>query len=151
MIEIKARRLHEQAVLPKSWSDQACGLDLHALLLFDDGRPGNNAIVSANSTKEIDTGISIECPRGYYAMVVSRSGMARRSLFVTNSPGIIDPDYRGELKVLLYNGGFQPHYVKHHDRIAQLIILPFIPAQVREVSELTPTVRGVAGFGSTGQ
>lgn len=150
MIELKVHRLHPEAILPKSWSDQACGLDLHALLLTDEGRP-NNAIVSRQSSREIPTGITIECPRGYYAMVVSRSGLARSGIFVTNSPGIIDPDYRGEIRVLLYNGGHQAHYVKHGDRIGQLIVAPFVPAIAREVEALTPTARGSAGFGSTGR
>lgn len=149
MIEIKVRRLHAEAVLPKSWSDQACGLDLHAMLLTDGGRP-NNAIVSQGATRAIPTGLAIECPRGYFAMVVSRSGLARSGIFVTNAPGIIDPDYRGEIQVLLHNGGFRAHYVKHGDRIAQLIFAPFVPAGVREVTELSETVRGTAGFGSTG-
>lgn len=149
MIEVKIRRLHPEAILPKSWSDQACGLDLHAMLLTENGRP-NNAIVSKNASRELPTGIAVECPRGYYALVVSRSGLARNNIFVTNSPGIIDPDYRGELKVLLYNGGFQAHYVKHGDRIAQLIFAPFVPASVREVEVLSETLRGEAGFGSTG-
>jgi len=83
-------------------------------------------------------------------MVVSRSGLAGIGVFVTNAPGIIDPDYRGEIKVLLYNGGFQAHYVQHGDRIAQLIIAPFVPATCREVQLLTETARGEAGFGSTG-
>jgi len=150
MIEVKVRKLHKEAVLPKSWSDQACGLDLHALLLTEEGRP-NNAIVSKSSSREIPTGLSIECPRGYYAMVISRSGLARSGIFVTNSPGIIDPDYRGELKVLLYNGGYQAHYVKHGDRIAQLVFAPFVPARARLVEELTETERGADGFGSTGR
>lgn len=150
MLEIKARKLHPEATLPKSWSDQACGLDLHALLLNDQGRP-NNAIVSKGACRAIPTGIAIECPRGYFAMVVSRSGLAKRGLFVTNSPGIIDPDYRGELHVLLYNGGYEAYYVKHGDRIAQLIVMPFHGAKVREVTELTETERGESGFGSTGR
>lgn len=149
MIEVKMRKLHPEATLPKSWSDQACGLDLHALLLTEQGR-ANNAIVSKGASRSIPTGIAIECPRGYFAMVVSRSGLANRGIFVTNSPGIIDPDYRGELHVLLYNGGYEAHYVKHGDRVAQLIFAPFVPASVREVNELTPTLRGEAGFGSTG-
>lgn len=149
MLEVKVRRLHPAATLPKSWSDQACGLDLHALLLTEDGRP-NNALVSKGAGRTIPTGIAIECPRGYFAMVVSRSGLARGGIFVTNSPGIIDPDYRGEICVLLYNGSYQHHYVKHGDRIAQLIIMPFNGAKVREVTELTETERGSSGFGSTG-
>lgn len=149
MIEIKARKLHPEAFLPKSWSDQACGLDLHAMLLTENGRP-NNAVVSRGATRPIPTGIAIECPRGYFAMVVSRSGLASRSIFVTNSPGIIDPDYRGEIHVLLYNGGYEAHYVKHGDRVAQLVFSPFVPASVREVDDLSETLRGTAGMGSTG-
>lgn len=83
-------------------------------------------------------------------MVVSRSGLALRGIFVTNAPGILDPDYRGEIEVLLYNGGHEAHYVKHGDRIAQLIFAPFTPASVREVEALSETERGAKGFGSTG-
>lgn len=151
MIEIKARRLHPEAKLPKTWSDQACGLDLHALVLTDENRR-NKVMIPPNMTMKIRTGISIECPRGYYAAILSRSGMAAsKSMFVTNSPGIIDPDYRGELLVMLYNGGVQTQWIEHHDRVGQLIILPFLPAMVREVTELSETERGTSGLGSTGR
>lgn len=149
MIEVKMRKLSPEAVLPRTWSDQACGYDLHALLLDINGR-ANNAMVAPGATRNLDTGIAIECPRGYFAMVMSRSGLAKESIFVANSPGIIDPDYRGEIKVLLHNSGWKPFYVKNGDRIAQLVFAPFVAANVREVQELSDTVRGSSGIGSTG-
>lgn len=136
-------------MLPKSWSDQACGLDLHAMLIDRNGKK-NSAIVAPNSVRKIPTGIAVECPRGYYAFVCSRSGLAGNSIFVANAPGVIDPDYRGEIVILLYNGGHTSHYVQHHDRIAQLVIMPFLGAYVREVDVLSETARGDRGFGSTG-
>ena len=114
-------------------SQQSCGLDLYAFLLTDEGRP-NNIMLPPNMTRPVRTGIGVDCPRGYFGVICSRSGIARsNSIFVANSPGVIDPDYQGELSVLLYNGSHMPFYVKHHDRIGQLIVLPFTPASVREV------------------
>jgi dUTP pyrophosphatase len=150
MSSIKFKKLHPGASIPRRHSELAIGLDLHAFCLDTNGRT-NHVIVAPHSTRTIPTGIAIE-PIDCYVFVCSRSGLASKSLFVANAPGIIDPDYRGEIKVLLFNGGHETAYIRHEDRIAQLI--PFqhsFPIETEEVEELTPTERGTSGFGSTGR
>jgi len=136
-------------MLPKNWSEFAAGLDLHAYLLSENNRP-NTLLLPARTTRNVETGIAIEVPPGHFGAVCSRSGWAKHSVFVANAPGIIDPDYRGEIKVLLYNGGIENQYIKHGDRIAQLVIIPFSLTRVIETTKLSETDRGTAGFGSTG-
>jgi len=83
-------------------------------------------------------------------MVCSRSGLASRGIFVANAPGIVDPDYTGEIKVILFNGSQEPHYVRQGDRIAQVLIIPFFEPGFAEVDRFPPTERGERGFGSSG-
>jgi dUTP pyrophosphatase len=125
------------------------GLDIHAFLLTDEGRP-NNLVLPPRTTRNVPTGLLIEPPSGRFLMVCSRSGLAAKSIIVMNAPGIIDPDYRGELRVLLFNGGYESFYIKHEDRIAQLIVMAALTADGEEVNELSRTERGELGFGSTG-
>lgn len=98
----------------------------------------------------VPTGIEIEVPPNHFGAVCSRSGLAGRSIWVANAPGVIDPDYRGEIKVLLHNGGIETQYIKHDDRIAQLLIIPYAAATVLVTSKLSETARGSSGLGSTG-
>lgn len=149
MIELKFKPALEGAILPRRYSDGAVGYDLHAHLLSETGRPIKQ-LIPPNSTRNIRTGLLIEPPPGHFVMVCSRSGLAKRSVFVANSPGIIDPDYRGEIMVLLYNGSHESHWVQHEERIAQLVIMPAAEAVLYWVPELSRTERGEAGFGSTG-
>lgn len=149
MLEIKFKKLVPDAILPQSQTPGSVGYDLHAHLLSETGRPIKQ-LIPPNSTRNVRTGLNIELPPGYFAMVCSRSGIAKRSIFVTNGPGIIDPDYRGEVMVLLYNGSHESHWVQHQERIAQLVIMPVTYATMIEVDELSLTERGEAGFGSTG-
>jgi len=146
---IKFRKLHKEAQIPRAQTPGSIGIDIHAFLLTDTGRP-NNLVLPPRFTRIIPTGLAIEPPLGKFLMVCSRSGLATRSIFVTNGPGIIDPDYRGELQVLLYNGGHESQYVKHGDRVAQLICLSASPVEGIEVATLSETERGRLGFGSTG-
>lgn len=147
---VRVKKLHPEARIPKTWSDIAVGFDLHALLLTEDGRP-NNALILSHTTRSIRIGIAIECPSGTYADVRPRSGLAKHSVTVANAPGTIDPDYRGEVIVLLHNGGRDPYYVQHGDRIAQMVIRPYITdVEFVECNALSETQRGEAGFGSTG-
>jgi dUTP pyrophosphatase len=101
----------------------------------------------------IPTGLVLRPPEGYYIQVCSRSGLAQKSVFVANAPGIIDPDYTGELFVLLHNSGFETQWIEHEHRIAQVILTPIVWTK-REVRELksppSSNGRGEAGFGSTG-
>jgi dUTP pyrophosphatase len=101
--------------------------------------------------ERIPTGLFIEVPAGYEAQVRPRSGLAARSgLTVLNAPGTIDPDYRGEVEVILINLGSEPFTVKNGDRIAQMVISPAVRVKVTETGSLSETLRGAGGFGSTG-
>lgn len=150
MIELRTKLLHPLAKLPKTWSDLAAGLDLHACLPTSTGGR-NNAILPPHTTRNIPTGIAIEPPPGHFLIVCSRSGLAKTGIFVTNGPGIIDPDYRGEIFVLLHNGGHETHYIRDGDRIGQLVCLPLMETVAIAVEDLSTTQRDIAGLGSTGR
>lgn len=149
-IEVKFSKLYPDAHLPQRFSMDAVGFDLHAYVKTEYGKESKR-VVAPNSTINISTGLRIELPRTHFAFVCPRSGYGKLSISVTNSPGIIDPDYRGEICVLVYNGSYVNHWVQHEDRIAQLVILPVTNITIREVDALSPTGRGEAGFGSTGR
>lgn len=144
-VQVTVRRLRDDAVLPRYMTPHAAGLDLHAVL--EEGlnmQPGERALVP--------TGIAIALPDGYEAQVRPRSGLAlRHGITLLNSPGTIDPDYRGEVGVVLVNLGQEPFTVKNGERIAQLVIAPFVRATLQEVEELGETARGEGGFGHTGR
>lgn len=148
--QLKFKKLYPEAQIPRRWTPDAVGLDVHAYLVSETGRL-LKATIPPSSTRNIGTGLLIEPPRGYYVSVVPRSGLGVHSITVTNSPGTIDPDYRGELKVLVYNGGIENVYIEHGMRIAQLILMPVFRYEIVEAAELSPTERGDRGFGSTGQ
>ena len=145
-------RKHPDAKLPFRGTENSIGLDLYAYLVSETGRP-ITTLVPPRTTRAIPTGLIVTPPEGYALFVCSRSGLAKsNSVFVTNAPGVIDPDYRGELQVLLYNGSFDTYYVKHEDRVGQLIALPCLIMSMMEVDIVPPTSsRGEAGFGSTGR
>ena len=149
MTELRFKRLHGDVTLPRRWSDDAVGWDIHAFLMTESGRT-KSEILPPNTTRNVSTGLLIEPPPGYFVMVCSRSGLAKRSIVVMNAPGIIDPDYRGELRVLLYNGGHQTQWIQHQERIAQLFLVPVTKMTVLEVEALSETERGESGMGSTG-
>lgn len=139
-----------RAKLPRRANDGAIGFDVYAFLLSETGQPLTKAI-GRTATVAIPTGLVLRPPKGYYVQCCSRSGLASHSLFVANSPGIIDPDYSGELFILLFNGGFETQYVKHEHRIAQLILTAEISVEILQIpNPPTPVGRGDAGFGSTG-
>lgn len=163
-IIVKFKKLHSGAKLPLQMTTGSIGLDLYAHLLGERGQP-LSSILPPRSVKAIPTGLAIEPPERqthmgigdrngnqWLTQVVSRSGLARDyGIFVVNAPGIIDPDYRGELLVLLYNGGIETQYIQHGMRIAQLILVRTEYALPIEVEELTPSSRGANGLGSTGR
>jgi dUTP pyrophosphatase len=131
---------------PSYRSEQAAGLDLSAALPDDDPltlQPGQRAL--------IPTGIALEIPEGFEAQVRPRSGLAHKhGVTVLNSPGTIDADYRGEIKVLLINLGNESVIIRRSDRIAQLVIAPILMVTLRCAESLATTGRGSGGFGSTG-
>jgi dUTP pyrophosphatase len=142
---LRVQRLRDGAQLPKYMSDGAAGLDLAALV---DGevviRPGERALIG--------TGLAIALPRGHEAQVRPRSGLAwKHGVTVLNSPGTVDEDYRGEVKVLLVNHGQEPFVVRTGERVAQLVIAKVERVAITEQAELDDTVRGAGGYGHTGR
>ena len=141
---LKFKKLNELAELPAYSTGGAVGLDVKSCL-------SEPVTVQPMSMSVIPTGLSCELQDSWELQVRSRSGLAvSKQVFVLNSPGTIDPDYRGEIKVILFNLGTEPFVVNHGMKIAQLVAGPYpkmIPMEVVEVSE---THRGSAGFGSTG-
>ena len=131
--------------MPSYQSEHAAGIDLMADL-------GDAIEMAPRERRAVPTGIAVEIPVGYEGQVRPRSGRAiKDGLTLVNSPGTIDADYRGEVKVLLVNLGEQPIMINPGDRIAQLIIAPVVRAEIVEVEDLTPTTRGPGGFGHTGR
>lgn len=142
-VNIKLKKLFPGAILPSYGSAEAAGADLYSMD-FVSIQPGNRAMIS--------TGIAIELPIGFEAQVRPRSGLATKSgITIANSPGTVDSDYRGEVKVCLINHSFEPFMVREGDRVAQLVIVPIFRARFELVDQLASSQRGVAGFGSTGR
>ena len=127
--------------LPSYQTSGAAGADI---------RSADALMVGNNETVMVSTGLAMEIPEGFEIQVRSRSGMASKGIFVTNSPGTIDSDYRGEVKILLTNLSGQPYFVNRNDRIAQLLLQPVYRATFTVVDGLSPTGRGSGGYGSTG-
>jgi dUTP pyrophosphatase len=147
---IKFRRLHAKVEIPKQAYEGSAAYDLAAFDLTESGRENRITLPSHSSSRPIGTGLCIKPPVGYVTLVCSRSGLAARGIFVANSPGVVDPDYTGELKVILYNGSYQSQAVRSGERIAQLLFVPFGTFPWVEMENLPSTVRGDSGFGSSG-
>lgn len=147
-------RMHSTVRLPTLATPDSVGADIYAFLRSETGKP-ITMLIPPGATRMIPTGLVARPEPGYFIMVCSRSGLATKSIFVTNSPGIIDPDYRGEIKVLLYNGSLhESQWIKDGDRIAQLIETPALVNTVRESPDdlrNEVTQRGADGFGSSGR
>ena len=145
MPTISVKKLDERAVLPKYGSAYAAGADLYAVT---DGE----VVFAPGVTRLIHTGLSMEIPEGFAGLVYARSGLAsKRGLAPANKVGVIDADYRGEILVALHNHSTQAQKIDCGERIAQLVIAPFLKAEFEEADELSDTVRGSGGFGSTGK
>lgn len=141
---VSVKRLDPRAKLPAYGSADAAGADLYALT---DGP----VAVAPGQTVLIPTGLALAIPRGYVGLVYARSGLAtKQGLAPANKVGVIDADYRGELMVSLHNHSGQARTVECGDRIAQLVIAPYLTARFQEAEELDDTERGKGGFGSTG-
>ncbi len=145
-MEIKIKRLKENAILPSRGSKEAAGYDLYACL------DGDSVTIEPDTNVKIGTGLSIAVPEGYFGAIFARSGLAaKENLRPANCVGVADSDYRGEYIVALHNDGSQPKVVKNGDRIAQLVVMPYLSVEFNEVDELDETDRGAGGFGSTGK
>ena len=141
---VPVKKLDSRAKLPTYGSADAAGADIYALT---DGP----VTISPGQTVLIHTGLAFAIPRGYVGLVHARSGLAtRQGLAPANKVGVIDADYRGELMVALHNHGREPRVVNDGERIAQMVITPYLTAQFAETDQLDDTGRGEGGFGSTG-
>ena len=144
MIKVLIKRLSKQVSLPKYETNGSSGMDLGANI-------NDSLIIEPSKTVIIPTGLALSIPKGYEAQIRPRSGLAAKNkISVLNTPGTIDADYRGEIKVILINLGSEPFKVKKGLRIAQIVICPIVKAQLQEVDDLNKTERGDGGFGSTG-
>lgn len=140
---VRVKKLRENAVLPSYGSDYAAGADLYAC---------NAVTVEPGATEFVKTGLALEVPAGYAGLVYARSGLAcKKGLAPANKVGVIDADYRGEIMVALYNHSSQAVEIEPGERVAQLVITPYLTAVFEETEELSDTVRGEGGFGSTGR
>lgn len=142
---IAVKKLDERAVLPTYGSQFAAGADLYALC-------DEELVFQPNETKFVRTGLAMELPEGYAGLIYARSGLAcKRGLAPANKVGVVDADYRGEVMVALHNHSAQEQRVAPGERIAQLVVAPFLKANFEETETLNETVRGEGGFGSTGR
>jgi dUTP pyrophosphatase len=144
MTKILIKRLSKEVSLPKYETSGSSGMDLAANIDASiDLGPGKSVIVP--------TGLAVALPRGFEIQIRPRSGLAaKKNISVLNTPGTIDADYRGEIKVILINLGDQKFTIEKGLRIAQMVVCPVVKAQLEEVNELNDTARGEDGFGSTG-
>lgn len=143
-IELKRLPGSEDILLPQKMSDLASGFDLHASLT-------EPLILHPGERKLVPTGFAMSMPAGLEAQIRPRSGLAfKHGITCLNSPGTIDADYRGEVKVLLINLGQEPFTIQRNDRIAQMVIAYVPDIFIQETDELTETIRGAGGFGHTG-
>ena len=142
---IRIKKLEEGARVPTYGSELAAGADLYALL-------GGDLTIAPGKTEMVRTGISMEIPEGYAGLIFARSGLAaKRHLAPANKVGVIDADYRGEILVALHNHGDEPQTITPGERIAQMVITPFLKGLFTEADDLAVTERGEKGFGSTGR
>lgn len=143
-MKVNIKKLKENAVIPTYGSEYAAGADLYACLEQD-------VTIESGETALIGTGLAVEIPEGYAGLVYARSGLAsKKGLAPANKVGVIDADYRGEIMVALHNHSKQNAVIKPKERIAQMVVTPFLSVTYEEVNELTDTKRGTGGFGSTG-
>lgn len=144
-MNIKVKKLKPDATVPSMGSKFAAGADLYSAEDAD-------VVIEPNETKFIGTGLAMEIPEGYVGLVYARSGLAcKRGLAPANKVGVVDSDYRGEIKVALHNHGKEAQTVEKGERIAQMVIAPYLSVNYEEADELSETERGEGGFGSTGR
>lgn len=141
VVEIK--KLKDTAILPSRGSEEAAGYDLYA--------DCPQQVIEPHTTQMIPTSLSVAIPKGYFGGIYARSGLAsKQGLRPANCVGVIDSDYRGEIMVALHNDTDEERVIEHGERIAQLIIQPFLEIEFAQTDELLDTKRGSGGFGSTG-
>ncbi len=145
MVKVLVKKLNSKAQLPKYKTSGSSGMDLMALI-------ENPIKIKPQESALIATGISIAIPEGTEVQIRPRSGLAAKSsISVLNTPGTIDSDYRGEIKIILFNHGKEDFTINNNDRVAQMVLMPILKAEFEEVEDLPETLRGSEGFGSTGK
>lgn len=145
MSSIRVKRVHPNATIPTYGSAEAAGADLYACL-------EEAVVIQPGEVFWVPTGIALEVPKGCAGLIYARSSLGtKRGLAPANKVGVVDSDYRGEVKVVLFNHSKQPQTLEPNERVAQLIITPVLTPAYEEVEELSDTSRGVGGFGSTGK
>lgn len=143
--DINIKKLNENAIIPTYGSEFAAGADLYACT-------DAAVTIEPNKTELIHTGIAMEIPVGYAGLIYARSGLAsKKGLAPANKVGVVDADYRGEIMVALHNHSEKSATIEPGERIAQLVIAPYITGIFHQVDELSDTIRGEGGFGSTGK
>lgn len=146
MVSVQIKKLKENANIPQRGSEHSAGYDLYACI------DEETVIIPPHSTVKIGTGISLALPNGYFGAIFARSGLAaKEGLRPANCVGVADSDYRGEYIVALHNDTDTQKSVKNGDRIAQLVVMPFLEVAFEETETLDETARGEGGFGSTGK
>ena len=145
MVKVLFKRLNQKAKLPSYKTVGSSGMDLMACV-------DEPITIKPNESMLIPTGISIAIPEDTEVQIRPRSGLAAKSsITVLNTPGTIDSDYRGELKIILFNHGKDEFTVNDEDRVAQMVLMPILKVEIEETNELPETIRGSGGFGSTGK
>ena len=145
MVKILIKKTNKEVITPKYKTDGSSGVDLSAFL-------EKKVVIKPNSSELIPTGLQVAIPEELEIQIRPRSGLAaKESIGVLNSPGTIDSDYRGELKIILFNHGKEDFIINNGDRIAQMVLVPIVKMEFEEVDSLPNTIRGQGGFGSTGK
>ena len=144
-MEVKIKLLNDKAIIPTHGSEYAAGMDLYACI-------DTPIVIAPHHTIKIGTGLAIELPENTFGGVVARSGLATKNgIRVCQGLAVIDSDYRGEWIVPLHNDTDTPQIINPMERIAQLVVIPYLSVEFKEVDELSDTDRGDGGFGSTGE
>jgi len=145
MVKVQIKKLNPEAKIPEYKTAGSSGVDLVALI-------EKTITINSGESKIIPTGLSVAIPSDLEIQIRPRSGLAAKSnISILNTPGTIDSDYRGEIKIILFNHGAKEFIVNNGDRIAQMVLMPVLKFEFDEVSEINDTVRGSGGFGSTGR
>lgn len=144
-MKISIKKLNDRAKLPSRGSDEAAGYDLYS-------DSDESIEILPHTTQMVGTGLAAAIPSGYFGAVFARSGLAsKQGLRPANCVGVIDADYRGEIMVALHNDTDEKRVIAPRERIAQLVIMPFVSADFTETEDLSDTARGKGGFGSSGK
>ena len=145
MVKVLVKRLDSKVKIPQYKTSGSSGMDLMAFVK-------NSIKIEPNTLELVPTGLSVAIPEDLEIQIRPRSGLAAKSsISVLNTPGTIDSDYRGELKIILFNHGNKDFIINNNDRVAQMVLMPVLKMELEEVDQLPESIRGSGGFGSTGK